>query len=72
MCGKGQSCEIDLLRAHKLYLSFENALCVEYITEKWSYFIKLYYIVFLLFILACLLRYRGLSHYHTIALVVVQ
>ena len=62
-CGKGQSCEIDFLRARIFYLSFENSLCAEYITVKWSYFIKLCYIVFLLFILACLLRYRELSYF---------
>ena len=33
-CGKGSSCEINLLRVHKFYLSFENSFCAEYITEK--------------------------------------
>ena len=33
-CGKGRSCELDLLRVHTFYLSFENSFCAEYITEK--------------------------------------
>ena len=64
-CRKGQSGEIDLLRAHTFYLSFESSLCAEYITVKWLYFIKWYYIVFLLFILACLRQYRDYLTFRT-------